>query len=92
MFSYENQTNVLNDLAFINYEHRIFELFKISDSSRYGQLFVIPQQFITMFEDVVVPQSYRVDLNYSLAYCTHHKSLVEQDKSAYLAGFGFYNF
>lgn len=91
MFSYENKTNVLNNLSFINYNHSIFDAFKVSDT-RYGQLFVIPQQFITVFEEFVEPQSCRINLDYSTEYIQHHAKLIEHDRFAYITNFGYYNF
>ena len=91
LFSYENKTNMLNNLSFINYNHSIFDTFKVSET-KYGQLFVIPQQFITVFNEFVEPQSVCINLDYSLEYIQHHEKLIEQDMFAYITNFGYYNF
>jgi len=91
MFSYDFQTQNLNNISFINYDRAHFEQFQITPS-KYGDLFVIPRHNLIEISETGQPHSHRININYTEHYKEFHLNLLKKDKEAYINNFGFYNF
>jgi hypothetical protein len=90
-FTYNNSTEILNDIHYIPYDKSIFDTFYIQHTQNNCKLFVIPKTEPTFKPlNTYTPYTHQININYTDDYKDKHTDIIATDKTKYLSTFGLY--
>ena len=90
-FTYDNRTELLNNLHFIPYDPIVFNEFMIQRTQNNCKLFVIPKTEPT-FQPLTTttPHTHKINIYYTDAYKDQLTNIISTDKTNYKSTFGIY--
>jgi hypothetical protein len=90
-FTYNNQTEILNDLHFIPYDKTIFDTFQIQHTQNNCKLYVIPKTEATFKKlDTTTPLTHTINIHYTDDYKDNLNTIIATDTTKYVSTFGLY--
>ena len=89
-FTYNNQSEILTDLHFINYENEVFDDFYIQICRNGDRVFVIPTPSLTKL-DTKQTHTHQININYTEDYKERLMDIISRDKTNYISTFGLYS-
>ena len=90
LYTYNNPTNVLTDLHYIQYEKNIFDTFYIQHTKNECKLFIIPKIYETFTRVIPNIHSHVININYTDEYIDKHNDLISTDITKYRSTFGYH--
>jgi hypothetical protein len=85
-FTYNNQTEILNDLHYIPYDKSIFDTFYIQHTQNNCKLFVIPKTEATFKKlDTTTPLTHTINIHYTEDYKERLTDIIATDKTKYIS-------
>lgn len=90
-FTYNNQTEILNDLHFIPYDPIVFNELKIQQTNNGCKLYVIPKDIPTFNPlNTYTPHTHQINIQYTDDYKDQLCNIISTDKTNYVSTFGLY--